>query len=168
MNNKTFFQISYGVYIITSKFEQKMNGMIATTICQVTSEPIKITATINKQNLTHEYILYNNQFNVSILSEETSLEFIGHFGFRSGRDFDKFRGINYTQSQSGVPIILDNSVGFIEATVIDKLDVGTHTIFVAEAISAEGLSDKSPMTYAYYHKIKGGLSPKAAPTYIIN
>lgn len=168
MDPKTFFKISYGVYIITSNKNDKINGMIATTVCQVTSEPVMLTVTINKQNLTHSFIEAGKSFIVSILAKDTGFDFIGRFGFRSGRDFDKFRDVKYKTGITGNPVVLDNTIGYIEAEVVNSIDVGTHTIFIAKAIDAQILNQQEPLTYAYYHEIKGGKSPKTAPTYIID
>ena len=93
------------------------------------------------------------------------MTFIGNFGFKSGRDINKFKDINYKESKTQIPIVLDYTLACIEANVIDKIDVGTHTIFVGEVQDAEILSGDQPMTYEYYHKVKGGFSPKTAPTY---
>ncbi len=169
MDNKTLLLISYGVYIITSRKDDKLNGMIATTVCQITSEPVMITVTINKQNLTHEFIEFSRGFNVSILSKDTGFDLIGRFGFKSGRDIDKFKdGKNYKMGSMGIPIVLDNTIGYIEAEVINSVDVGTHTIFIGKVIDAQTLNQQEPLTYAYYHQVNGGKSPKTAPTYIID
>ena len=165
MNPKTLHKISYGVYVICSKNGEKINGQIANALFQVTSEPPTIAVSINKQNLTHEYIKKSNFFTVSILSENTPMIFIGNFGFKSGRDIDKFKDVEYKLGKAKVPIILDNTLACIEAKVIDKIDVGTHTIFIGRVEDAEILTEDKPMTYEYYHKVKGGFSPKTAPTY---
>ena len=91
-------KISYGMYVISSIKENALNGQICNSVMQITSEPVKIAVCINKQNLTHEFIEKSKVFTVSVLSKETPLEFIGRFGFRSGRDFDKFKGINHKTS----------------------------------------------------------------------
>ena len=94
------------------------------------------------------------------------MTFIGRFGFRSGRTTDKFKDVEYKVGTTGAPIVLEHSVGYIEAEVIGSLDVATHTVFVGKVVDAEILNEKEPMTYEYYHKIKRGLTPKSAPTYI--
>jgi len=166
MDQKTFHKISYGLYVVSSKKESKLNGQIANTVFQVTSEPPTIAISINKQNLTHEFIQKSKVFTISILSEETPMKFIGHFGFKSGRDLNKFKDINYKVGITDAPIVIENSIGYLEAELINKIDVGTHTIFIGRIINAEILSSSEPMTYNYYHQIKGGKSPKSAPTYI--
>ncbi len=166
MELKTFQKISYGLYLVSSKRESKLNGQIANIVFQITSEPPTIGLSINKQNLTHEFIQESHIFAISILSENTPLEFIGHFGFKSGREIDKFKGINYKLGGTGVPIVLDNSVGYLEAEVINQIDVGTYTIFIGKVGDAQIVADAEPMTYAYYHEVKKGTAPKTAPTYI--
>ncbi len=165
MNSKTLHKISYGLYIICSKNGEKMNGQIANALFQVTAEPATIAVSINKQNLTHEYIEKSNFFTVSILSENTPMGFIGNFGFKSGRDIDKFKDVGYKLGKDKVPLVLDNALACIEAKVINKIDVGTHTIFIGRVEDADILSEGKPMTYEYYHKVKGGVSPKTAPSY---
>jgi len=165
MNSKTLHKISYGLYVICSKNGEKMNGQIANALFQVTAEPATIAVSINKQNLTHEYIEKSNFFTVSILSENTPMGFIGNFGFKSGRDIDKFKDVEYKLGKDKVPLVLDNALACIEAKVINKIDVGTHTIFIGRVEDADILSEDKPMTYEYYHKVKGGVSPKTAPTY---
>jgi flavin reductase (DIM6/NTAB) family NADH-FMN oxidoreductase RutF/rubredoxin len=165
MNPKTLHKISYGMYVICSKNGEKMNGQIANTLFQVTAEPATIAVSINKQNLTHEYIEKSSFFTVSILSENTTIRFIGNFGFKSGRDIDKFKDVKYKLGKNKSPIVVDNALAYIEAKVIDKIDAGTHTIFIGRVEDAETLLEEKPMTYEYYHKVKGGVSPKTAPTY---
>jgi len=166
MNPKTFYKISYGLYVISSKQKEKFNGQIANTVFQVTSEPPLIAVSINKQNLTHRFIQESKRFTISILSKGTPLRFIGLFGFQSGRNVNKFADINYKISKMGMPIVVDNSLGYLEAEVINTFDAGTHTVFIGRVVNAELLKDDEPLTYAYYHEIKRGTAPKTAPTYI--
>ena len=166
MNPKTLHKISYGLYVIASKSDDKFNGQIANTVFQITSEPPTVAVSINKQNLTHEFIKESKVFTISILSEDTPMKFIGLFGFKSGRDLYKFEGVNYKVGITDAPIVLDNTVAYLECEVIGNLDAGTHTVFIGKVIGAEILNDKKPMTYDYYHEVKRGKAPKTAPTYI--
>ena len=166
MNLKTLHKIGYGMYVVSSRRGEKFNGQIANTVFQVTAEPPAIGVCINHRNLTHEYVRKSKVFTVSILSEETPMKFIGQFGFKSGRELDKFQNVNYKVGITGAPVVLENSVGYIEAEVIDGIDVGTHTLFIGKVVDAGLIKDEEPMTYAYYHEVKKGKSPKTAPTYI--
>ena len=166
MNTKALQKISYGMYVIGSKSGERLNGQIANTVIQTTSEPPMIAVCINKQNLTHEFIEDGGVFSASVLSEETPMPFIGHFGFKSGRDLDKFEGMNYRVGATGAPIVLDNATAFIEAEVVGTMDAGSHTLFFGKVIDCDLLAEGTPMTYAFYHEVKRGKSPKAAPTYI--
>lgn len=166
MDSKILHKISYGMYIISSVNGDKFNGQIANTVFQITSDPPTIAVSINKDNFTHGFILDSKVFTVSILSTEAPMKFIGRFGFKCGRDIDKFEDMDYKPGKTGAPIVLENSIAYLEAKVINSLDVGTHTLFVGEVVDAQALKDGEPMTYAYYHEIKGGKAPKSAPTYI--
>lgn len=166
MNMRAVQKMCYGVYIISSKKDDKINGQIANTAFQITSEPATVAISINKQNLTHEYIETSKVFTISILSKDAPMTLIGDFGFKSGRDINKFQDTRYKIGVTGAPIVLEQTVAFMECEVLSSTDVGTHTIFIGKIIDCDNLSDVEPMTYAYYHQIKGGKSPKTAPTYI--
>ena len=141
MNIKALYKLSYGVYVVTSKKGDRFNGQIANTVFQVTSEPPTIAVSINKNNLTHEFIKESKVFAASVLCQDTPLTFIGRFGFKSGRDSDKLTGVNYKIGETGVPIVLDNVVSFVEARVTKETDVSTHTIFVGKVVNADVISD---------------------------
>jgi flavin reductase (DIM6/NTAB) family NADH-FMN oxidoreductase RutF/rubredoxin len=167
MDRKALYKINYGMFVVTSKKDGKFNGQIANTVFQTTAEPPMIAICLNKENLTHEYVRASQVAAISVLSVETPMEFIGRFGFRSGRDIDKLEGPNYQFGVVGVPIVLDYAVAYLEAEIKASMDAVTHTLFLAEVVNAEVLDDsKQPMTYAYYHHVKGGKSPKTAPTYL--
>jgi len=166
INTKSLHSLSYGLYVVTSKKDGKYNGQIANTVFQVTSSPATIAVSVNKQNLTHEYIRASGSFTVSVLSKDTPLPFIGRFGFRSGREIDKLEGTNFKIGNSGVPIVLDNALIWLEAKVMKKLDINSHSLFIGEVIDADVLVDGEPMTYAHYRLVKKGVVPKNAPTYM--
>jgi flavin reductase (DIM6/NTAB) family NADH-FMN oxidoreductase RutF/rubredoxin len=166
MDVKALWLCSYGLYILTSRKGDKLNGQIVNTVFQVTSEPPTVAVSVNKANLTHEFVIASKVFSVSILSTEAPMPFIGNWGFKSGRDIDKFAGIEHRTGKTGAPIVLDHSLAFIEAEVASSLDVGTHTIFVGKVADCGILKQGEPMTYAYYHEVKKGKTPPKAATYI--
>lgn len=158
-------RISYGLYIVSSVNGEKNNGQIANTVFQVTAEPAQIAVCLNKKNLTHEYVAGSGKFAVSVLSKDAPLKFIGDFGFRSGRDTDKFNLHQFKKGANGCPISLEYGIASIEAEVVSQCDAGSHTIFVGRVTEAEIFSDGEPMTYEYYHNVVKGKAPKAAPTF---
>jgi flavin reductase (DIM6/NTAB) family NADH-FMN oxidoreductase RutF/rubredoxin len=166
MDVKTLHKISYGVYIITSAQDNKINGQIANTVMQVASDPMLIAVCINKQNLTHQYITESKKFAISILSQDVPMDIIGTFGFKSGRDTNKFENIKYKTDINSVPVILDYTVGYLSANVENAIDASTHTMFIGKVADAESFNNDTPLTYSDYHTIKNGKSPKTAPTYI--
>jgi flavin reductase (DIM6/NTAB) family NADH-FMN oxidoreductase RutF/rubredoxin len=166
MNTKALHNISYGLYVICSRMDDKINGQIANTVVQVCSEPAMISVAINKNNYTYEFINTSKMFTASILSQETPLSFIGNFGFKSGRDIDKFQGVNYKLSTNRIPIVTDYTLAYLEAKVVEQVDAGTHTVFIGELVDADVLKEGEPMTYAYYQQVKRGTTPKSAPSYV--
>ncbi|MCD5397346.1 flavin reductase family protein [candidate division NPL-UPA2 bacterium] len=166
IDSEALRKISYGLYVIGAMKGQKLNAQIANTVIQVSSVPPGISVCLNKGNLTHEFIQDSRAFTVSVLAEDTPLGFIGRFGFRSGRKTDKLKDISYKIGRTHAPIVLDNALAYLEAKIISEADTGTHTIFLAELVAAETLREGQPMTYIYYQQVKGGFTPKAAPSYI--
>jgi flavin reductase (DIM6/NTAB) family NADH-FMN oxidoreductase RutF/rubredoxin len=154
------------MYVVAAANNGKTNGQIANTVFQVTAEPPTIAVSINKENLTHQYIVESGAFAVSVLEEDTPMTMIGHFGFKSGREVDKFAGRSHRTGVTGSPIALEHTLAYMEVKVISQADCGTHTIFVGEVVAAANMQPGEPMTYAYYHQVKRGTAPKTAPTHI--
>jgi flavin reductase (DIM6/NTAB) family NADH-FMN oxidoreductase RutF/rubredoxin len=165
MNRAALHKISYGLYIVTSGQDGKFNGQIANSMFQVTSNPPTVAISINKENYTHGLIKLSRKFVISILAESASMKVIGLFGFKSGRDVNKLQNIKTKTGTSKIPIVLENTVAYIEVELEKELDCGTHTIFVGNIVDGDAISNEEPMTYAYYQQVKGGKSPKTAPTY---
>jgi ferric-chelate reductase [NAD(P)H] len=159
-----FRDLSYGLYIITSKHEDRMNAQVVNTIIQVTSEPPRIAVVVNKKNYTHDLIMNSNVFSASVLEESTPMTFLGPFGFRSGRDFDKLSKVSFRTGITGCPLITEHAISVLEAEVIDIVDLGTHTVFIGNVVSSEILKEGTPLTYEYYHTVLKGKSPPNAPT----
>jgi ferric-chelate reductase [NAD(P)H] len=114
-----------------------MNGQIVNTVIQVTSDPPRVAVIINKKNLTHDFISKSRVFGVTVLDEATPMKFLGPFGFRSGRDMNKFSEVQFTEGVTGCPLVTEHAVSLLEAEVFDQIDLGTHTIFVGNAVNSE-------------------------------
>ena len=165
MNNWAFTKLSYGVYVITSWAEGgKPTGCTANSAMQVTSSPATVAVSINHDNFTNECIKKSGRFAVNVLGENSAPSIIGNFGFKSGKDSDKFA--EKPALQEFLPVV-DGAIACITCKVIDTMESATHTVFLGEVTGAEILNETDePMTYAYYHKVIKGKSPKNAPTYI--
>ncbi|MDR0886506.1 MAG: flavin reductase family protein [Clostridiales Family XIII bacterium] len=164
-NAAAIFKLSYGMYIISSIDGDKKNAQFANTAFQITAEPAVIAVSINKQNYTHELIEASKKVGISVLTEDATFEFIGKYGFRCGRDFDKLADAAVIEGSTGVPIVTDYACAYIEGEVIQSADLGTHTVFFVKVKDADVLSDGTPMSYDYYHNVIKGKAPKSAPTY---
>ena len=165
LDQMALWDISYGLYIITSRSGERTNGQIANTVFQVSAVPPTIAVSINKNNLTHEYILESSLLGISILEEETPMPFIGLFGFKSGREVNKLAQVTHETGDHGCPLVMDHALAYLEGKVVGTKDCGTHTIFITEIISARVLKQGKPLTYDYYQNVKKGKAPKSAPTY---
>ena len=167
MDPNAFRLISYGMYVVSSFREGKLNGQIANTVFQVTAEPPLMAVSLNCQNLTNEFIKSSQKFAIAVLSQETPLTTIGTFGFKCGRQVDKFSGVKYQICSSGNPKILDYSLAHFDLEVVQSVELGSHTLFIGKVVESETLGEGLPMTYDYYHRIKGGKTQKNAPSYIV-
>lgn len=165
MNINALMDMTYGMYVITTRDEDKKVGCFVNTVTQITAENPIISVSINKKSYTNEIIKKNKKFSFSILSEKTNPQIIGIFGFSSSRNVDKFENIEY-KMVDGLPVICDEICGYAICELIDIIDAETHDIFLARVIDAEKYSNNEPMTYAYYHKEIKGKAPKEAPTYV--
>ncbi|MGI6216822.1 MAG: flavin reductase [Coriobacteriales bacterium] len=163
MDTKILRDLSYGVYVIGAMDGDRPCGCTANSVMQITSKPQIVALSINKDNYTHELIEKTGRLSVNILAEDTDPSIIGGFGFRSGRDTNKFDGVAY-QMRDGLPV-LEDSCGFFTLTVKDSIKTSTHTIFIAEMTDGEKFGNRTPMTYAYYHAVVKGKTAKNAPTY---
>lgn len=145
-------KLSYGLFVVTSKNAKKQNGCITNTVMQVTTTPNVITLAVNKQNYTHDLIKESKVFNVSIISQKATFSLFKHFGFQTGREVDKFDTFkDYELAKNGVCYITEGVNAVISATVKEIIDLGTHSLFVADVIDEFMLDEVTPSaTYAYY------------------
>jgi flavin reductase (DIM6/NTAB) family NADH-FMN oxidoreductase RutF/rubredoxin len=167
MDINSFFKITYGLYIVSSKDGNNLNGHVSNTVFQVTADPPKFAIASHKENLTTDYIQKSRLFSISVLQEDVDLEFLGPWGFKSGKSIDKFKGREYKTGKSGVPIFLEKTIAWIECEVTDSIDTGTHILFIGKVIDAGILNDyKLPLTYSHYRNVIKGISPEKSPTYV--
>ena len=159
MDNKAMFKLSYGLFVVTAR-DGKDNGCITNTAMQVTTTPNRITLAVNKDNYTHDMIIRTGIFNVSVLTESAQMKAFENFGFRSGRDADKFAGIPEARTANGVRYVEEAVNAVISGKVVQSYDWGTHTLFVAEVTEAKVLKSDPSVTYQYYFD---HIKPKPAP-----
>ena len=165
LNKKALYQISSGLYLVSSKNEGHQAGCIINTLMQVTSKPVQVSITINKENDTTDTILKSNVFHVTALASNVDMNVIATFGFQSSKEIDKFQSFETKYDTLDNPYIEEGMNASFACKVVHTLDVGSHIIIVGEVVESESLSQENSMTYAYYHDVKKGTSPKNAPTY---
>lgn len=163
MNQSALFRLSYGVYICSTWDNGRPTGCIANSAMQITNSPATVAVSINRDNFTHGCIEDCGYFALTVLSEKVNPRLIGKFGFFSGRDKDKFEGVDYTvRGKLPVP---DDGCAYLVCKVTNKMETSTHTVFLGEIVDADLLKNEPPMTYDYYHRVIKGKAPKSAPTY---
>lgn len=150
MDKKAIYNLSYGVFMVSTKAGEVANGCITNTCIQVAGNPVRIAISVLNSNYTCDLIKESGIFAVSILDNDCTFETIKHFGFQSGRDVDKFGNITPPTDCNDVPYLGWQSCAVISGKVVEQHDLGTHTLFIAEVVDAKVLSDKEPITYAKY------------------
>lgn len=166
IEDKTMQKLSYGLFVLTAKDGEKDNGCIINTAIQVTNSPKRISIAINKDNYTHDMIKKTGAFNVSILSTDVIFDVFKHFGFQSGKNVDKFADYkDCKRSENGIYYLSRYANGFVSGQVVETMDCGTHTIFIAEVPEAQVLSEVQSVTYEYYFAhVKPQPQPQAKDT----
>lgn len=165
MDLTAFYKVTYGLYIVSVRCGGKDCGCIVNTLQQVTAEPAKMSVALSKNNFTESLIEQSGYFAAVALTQDADIRLIGNFGFKSGRDVDKFATYPFERDINGVAYITQSVAARFSLKLTDKLDVGTHMILVGDVLDAQVLSDAKPMSYAYYHLVKKGTTPKNAPSY---
>lgn len=167
INYEALYKISYGLYIVSSGDKTRGNGYISNTVFQVSSKPARFAACCNKNNFTAGLIIKSGCFAVSVLHKDTSPDIFGRFGYKSGKDFNKLEGMQIKYGETGTPIILNDSIAFLDCRVVQTFDVGTHLMFIGELVQSEIINEsQEPITYLYYRQVRKGIAPVNAPTYI--
>ena len=165
MDSKAFEMMSYGLYVISTKQGDEVAACVVNTLMQATVMPAQVLVTINKQNYTEQLLEKSGRFEAVVLSQSAMQELIGTFGFSSSKDTDKFEKWEHSISQSGIPYLTEQTVAHLSCRVVSKMDAGSHVVFLAEVEDAQLTLGEIPMTYAYYHKVRRGLTPPKASSF---
>ena len=151
--NEGLNYITYGLYIVTSFDGEKKNGLIVNTVFQVTAQPAQVAISVNKNSLTHDIITKSRVFAAMPLEQESTLPFIGIFGFRSGKTFDKFSKVPYKTGFLGCPIVTEHTLSYMEVEVNNTVDLGTHTLIIGVAHIAGVLKQAGALPHVYYDHV---------------
>ena len=152
IDKSALFKIGYGLYVVTTNDGEKDNGLIVNTVTQVADNPLALTVAVNKKNYSHDIIKETGKMNVCCLTEETPFSLFQNFGFRSGKDADKFQDVFAWRTKNGLMCLRDNINSVISLSVDAYHDMGSHGLFICSVTEAHVISDEPSMTYAYYHK----------------
>ena len=145
------FKLSYGLFILSAKNGNKDNGCIINTVTQITENPLRISVAVNRSNLTHEMIVNEREFNISVLTKSTPFSVIEKFGFKSGRDTKKFSEYSDNRrTNNGIRYLTEFANAVISAKVDKIIDFETHSLFIANIVQTLSFSNESSLTYQYY------------------
>ena len=151
MAKNAVHNLTSGLFVVTASADGKDNGCITNTVGQVTTSPNRISLTVNKNNFTHDLIVKTGKFTASIISKNADFSLFKQFGFQSGRDVDKFADFtDYKRAGNGTLYITKGTNSYISATVCQTIDLGTHTMFIADVTEAVVLNDTPSTNYSYY------------------
>jgi len=142
INTKALFNISYGLYVVTSHDGKKHNGIIVNTVMQLTDSPNRVGVCINKVNYSHDVIKETGVMNINCLTQSSPFETFKKFGFQSGKDVNKFEGENVKTSENGLAVLSENINAFISLKVASYVDLDTHGLFICDVTEAEVISDE--------------------------
>ena len=151
MDMTALFKIGYGLYVVTSNDGKKDNGLIVNTVMQVTDSPVRVAVAINKKNYSHDVIRASGKMNVNCLSTEAPFKVFEAFGFKSGRDTDKFEGCNPNRAANGLVYLPHYINAYFSLSVESYVDLGSHGMFICSVTEAETVSNVESMTYSFYH-----------------
>jgi len=167
MDLASFKQLTYGVFVVASGDNTKKGAYICTVAVQITSRPYKLAIACNKNNYTAEIIQEKKNFSVSILKQNYAPTTMGNFGFRTGKDFNKFEKADFIYGQeTGCPIILTDTMAWFECQLEQTVDAGSHYLFIGNVLQCEIVNNEDvPLTYQYYQDVKKGVSHKNAPSF---
>ena len=150
MDKKALYQLTYGVFLLSTKAGDKVNGCITNTCIQVANSPTRVAISVLNTNYTCDLIKESGIFALSLLDNTCTFQTIKHFGFQSGRDGDKLDGLTLPTDVNGVPYLAWQTTAVISCKVLESTDLGSHTLFIAEVVDAKLLNDNAPLTYADY------------------
>lgn len=158
MDKTTMFTLTYGLFIAGVEEEGKKNGCIINTAAQATSDPMLMNVTMMNDNLTTELVKKKGSLSVSVLSLDCPLDVVRSFGMRSGRDHEKFDGVDHKVDGNGNPYIEEGMLSYMSLNVSSVLNLGSHSLFICDVVEGENINKGQPMTYADYRALKSGKS----------
>ncbi|HHV29010.1 MAG TPA: flavin reductase [Clostridium sp.] len=164
MNKNALWNLSYGVYIVSVWDKERPTGCVVNCAMQITADPETVAISISHDNYTNQCIEKTGKFAITVLPQNTDPSIIGTFGFKTGKDVNKFDSVGY-EIKNDMPVVKDGCA-YLICDVINKMETDTHTVFLGKVLDVDFITQEEPMTYSYYHKVIKGRSPKNAPTYI--
>ena len=150
IDKKALFNLGYGLYVVTTNDGKKDNGLILNSVMQVSNDSLAVS--INKENYSCDVVLNTKKMNVCPINVNAKFALFKHFGFQSGRDVNKFEGVDVLRSENGLVYLEDNFNSYISLEVKYPIDCGSHILFICDIVESKVLNNSETMSYSYYHK----------------
>jgi flavin reductase (DIM6/NTAB) family NADH-FMN oxidoreductase RutF len=149
---KAFGQMTYGIYVLTARHEETINGMIASWVSQVSFDPPLILIAVHPHRYTHDLVEKSGHFALHVI-ERSQKELLVRFKGADPRE--KFSGIDWTPGQTGCPV-LKACLAWFECRIKEIYRPGNHTLLVGEVIDSACGSGGTPLcTHDYEGNYKG-------------
>lgn len=152
INESAISKISYGLYVVTTNDGVRDNGIIVNTVTQVTNTPCRIAVTIDKRNYSYETVMQTGRMNVNCLTVDAPFEVIERFGFKSGRDTNKFDKVSFKRSENSLAVLEKHINAYISLKLEEYVDIDTHGMFICSVDEAVSINNDESMTYEYYRR----------------
>ena len=129
IDKKAYQKMDYALCLLSTHADGKDSGCIINSFHQVTSSfPAKFTIAVNREQA--------GSFCVTLLAHDVPAALINDFGYRSGRVADKFSPYVVRRDEVGNPYLTDSMVSRVSCRVIDRLEIGSYTLYVGQATEA--------------------------------
>ena len=112
--------------------------MTAAWVGTVCSDPVMVSVSVRPSRLMHDYIEATGEFVVNLTTEEL-VRATDWVGVKSGRDVNKWEAMGLTpfHSQNVAAPGIEESPVCLECVVRQTLELGSHTMYVAEVLSSD-------------------------------
>jgi flavin reductase (DIM6/NTAB) family NADH-FMN oxidoreductase RutF len=138
---KNMAHLTYGIYVLTTRFEGMVNGMIASWVSQVSYAPPLILVAVHPNRFSHELLHKSGQYALHILARDQK-DLLGRFKGPDPRQ--KFKSLEWKDGVTGCPVLAD-CIGYLECRIVQHVMPGNHSLFIGEVVSAGFNAEAAPL-----------------------
>lgn len=162
MHYEGLSKLSGGIYLLCTAGEQGKNAMLASAVMQAAEQVICVS--VNKESHTHTLLEQTGKFTLASVTTQAPLPFLEGFGFRSGRETDKFQGVQAKEVE-GIPTVVEHCNAVTACRLDRAVDCGSHVVYFGHILTTALLAPAPSMTLDYYQDVVHGRIPPKSPAY---